>query len=248
MEETRELKVRNASAEVYREGLAVTTGRRFVEPGHVVYETVPMQVLQTRTLKEEWLMRALLITALLIAALPAAAMAQDVPFMKGTLEFAPTGGASIPFGDFNTMAEPGYNIGATGAFYLMPNLAVGGNIVWNSYSADADPDNTTISIWEFTGTAKYLFMPGTVTPYAKGAAGIFMTKVSIDDPVMGNVSDSASDMGVGGGVGIQARIPKSRFGVFGETMANVAFTPETSTTYYTVRLGLNIYNGGPTGN
>jgi hypothetical protein len=186
-------------------------------------------------------MRALLITVALAVAVPAAALAQDVPFVKGTLEFAPTGGASIPFGDFNSVAEPGFGVGGTGSFYLMPNLAVGGSIMWNSYGADSDPDNTSISIWEFTGHAKYLFMPGPVTPYAKGAVGIFMSKVSIDDPTFGNVSDSSSDLGMGGGVGIQARIPKSMFGVFGETMGNVAFTSGSSTTYYSVRLGLNIY-------
>jgi opacity protein-like surface antigen len=186
-------------------------------------------------------MRALLIAVALAVAVPAGALAQDVPFVKGTLEFAPTGGASIPFGDFNSVAEPGYNLGAMGSFYLMPNLAVGGSIMWNSYNADTDPDNTSISIWEFTGHAKYLFMPGPVSPYAKGSVGIFMTKMSIDDPTLGNISDSASDLGMGGGVGLQARIPKSMFGVFGETMGNVAFTQGSSTTYYTVRLGLNIY-------
>jgi outer membrane protein with beta-barrel domain len=187
-------------------------------------------------------MRAFVIALALVALFPMAALAQGLPFVPGTIEFAPTGGASVPFGDFNSVAEPGFGLGGTASFYLMPNLALGGSIMWNSYSADVNPSQTSISNWEFTGHAKYLFIPGPISPYAKAAAGIFMNHVSIDDPTLGKISESKSDLGVGGGLGIQARIPKSVLGLFGEAMAYDAFSSPSNTTYYTVRVGLNIYN------
>ena len=181
-------------------------------------------------------MRALLIGLAVGALLPAAVSAQDIPLVPGTLEFAPIGGASIPFGDFNLVAEPGYGIGGTLSFYVMPNLAVGAGAAYNSYGLDVDPTNTASrSMWEFTGHAKYLLIPGPVSPYLKGTAGLYRQSFEAE----GSPAASSSDLGVGGGMGIQLHIPGSQFGIFGESVVNVAFTENTNTTYYTLRAGLN---------
>lgn len=172
--------------------------------------------------------------------LPLAAFAQPLPLSVGALEFSATGGASVPFGDFNTVAEPGFGIGGQGAMYVMPNLAIGGSIHYNSYGVDAlfsDPSlNLGINIWEFTGQAKYTFMPGPVTPYAKAALGVFRSSFE----ALG-VSSSVNDMGIGGGIGAQLRLPASNLGFFGEAIAYSVFTDNSSTNYYTVRGGINIY-------
>lgn len=181
-------------------------------------------------------MRSLILSLALAAVLPAAAAAQGIPVVAGTMEFAPVGGASIPFGDFGEFAEPGYGVGGTFSYYVMPNLAVGATGAYNSYGQDSDPDDTiSMSIWEFTAHGKYLFIPGPVSPYGKASLGLYRSSVSVE----GFDSVSSSDMGLAGGLGLQMRLPDSNLGIFGEGMINTVFTEDTSTNYYTLRVGLN---------
>jgi hypothetical protein len=183
--------------------------------------------------------------ALGLAALPAAAFAQIPGMPGGSLEFSAAGGPSVPFGDFNTFAEPGFGIGATGSMYVMPNIAVGASIAYNSYGMDesygTSTDEADMTIWEFTGHAKYLFLPGPVTPYAKGALGIFTSKLTVEDPGLGTISTSVNDFGMGAGLGAQFRLPTSNLGFFGEGMAYMAMGDEENTTYYAIRGGINFY-------
>jgi hypothetical protein len=180
-------------------------------------------------------MKRSLILAGLLVMVPAFAFGQ-IPMMPGSLEFSATGGASVPFGDFNTIAEPGFGIGGTGAFYVMPNLAVGGSIAYNSYGVDEAYGEMDVTIWEMTGYGKYMFMPGPVSPYAKGAVGLFRSKLET-----AGFSSSVNDMGIGGGLGAQMRLPASNIGFFAEGMAYNVFTEGSSTTYYAIRGGINFY-------
>ena len=184
-------------------------------------------------------MRPLVLSLLLAATMPAVVSAQDLPVVRGTMEFAPVGGVSVPFGDFNLVAEPGYNLGGTFAYYVMPSLAVGAEAAYNSYGLDDDPsDVTSLSIWEFSGNAKYLLLPGLASPYLKGTAGLFRQTVSVE----GSESVSTTDFGIGGGLGMQLNLTGTKLGIFGEGVVNMAFTEESETTYYTLRLGLNYRN------
>lgn len=192
-------------------------------------------------------MRVLVVSLMLAAALSLAgqAQAQNIPIVRGTMEFAPIGGASIPFGDFNLTAEPGFGLGATGSYYLMPNLALGASVVYNSYGLDSDPmDQASFSIWEFTAHGKYLLVPAPVTPYLKANAGMFRSSFSYDDGLGNTVDASSSDLGMGAGLGFQMRLPGSQFGLFGEGMAQWAFTEGSTTSYMTLRAGVNFVNVG----
>lgn len=185
-------------------------------------------------------MKRSLILAGLMVMVPALAFGQ-IPMMPGSLEFSATGGASVPAGDFGNAFGPGYGVGASGAFYVMPNMALGATLAYNSYAADdswqaAGFNDVSMSIVEVTGNIKYMLMPGPVSPYAKAAFGMFHSKASVD-----GVSGSTNDMGIGGGVGAQMRIPTSNIGFFAEGMAYNVFTSGSSTTYYAIRGGINLY-------
>jgi hypothetical protein len=187
-------------------------------------------------------MKRSLILAGLLVMVPALAFAQ-IPMMPGALEFSATGGASVPAGDFGNAFGTGYGLGASGAFYVMPNLALGASLAYNSYAADdswqtlgVDPSDVSMSILEMTAYGKYMFMPGPVSPYAKAAAGMFRGKAEIQ-----GVGEASNDMGIGGGVGAQLRIPTSNIGLFAEGMAYSVFTEGSSTTYYAIRGGINFY-------
>ncbi len=172
--------------------------------------------------------------------LPLTASAQ-VPLVPGSFEISAGGGMSVPFGDFNLIAEPGYGIGVSGSFYVMPTLAIGGTMAYNSYGIDEalDPFGTSdisLSMWEFSANGKYLFLPGPVTPYAKASMGLFRTSVSAF-----GVSESVTDLGVGGGIGAQLRLPTSNIGFFAEGMVNSVFADGSSANFYSIRGGINFY-------
>ena len=172
--------------------------------------------------------------------LPLTASAQ-VPLVPGSFEISAGGGMTVPTGDFNLIAEPGYGIGASGAFYAMPTLAVGATIAYNSYGLDESfsafgLDDMSLSMWEFSANGKYMFLPGPVTPYAKATMGLFRTTFSAS-----GVSESVTDMGVGGGLGAQLRLPTSNIGFFAEGLLNSVFTDGGSTNFYQIRGGINFY-------
>lgn len=181
---------------------------------------------------------SVLVAVVALLALPIAASAQ-IPLMPGSLELSAGGGTSIPFGDFNSVAQPGYGLGVQGAFYVAPTVAVGGAIGYNSYGVDPaiDPSgNASMSIWEFSGNMKYLFMPGPISPYGKVSMGMYHSKASAY-----GMTASSNDLGIGGGVGAQMRIPTSNIGFFGEMTANSVFTSGSSTNFYSIRAGINLY-------
>jgi hypothetical protein len=185
-------------------------------------------------------MRVTAALAFVLLLLPVTALGQtSIPLLPGSIEFSAVGGASIPFGDFNTFAEPGFGVGAQAFYYVMPALAVGAGITYNSYGVNEDlkaldPD-LSAAIWEFTGSAKYIFVPTPLAPYAKATVGLFSSKIETTGS-----TDSFNDPGIGGGLGAQMRIPTANIGFFAEGMVMAAFTEETST-YYTIRGGINLY-------
>jgi hypothetical protein len=178
-------------------------------------------------------MKLSVVLAVALLALPLAAFAQ-VPLMPGALEISAGGGMSVPFGDFNTFAEPGFGLSGSGAMYVMPSLAIGGTVAYNSYAIDDPLVDSDFIIWEISAHGKYLFLPGPVSPYAKASLGMFHSKVS-------QAPSSLNDFGIGGGLGAQVRIPTSNIGFFAEGMANSVFTDGGSTNYYAIRGGINLY-------
>jgi Outer membrane protein beta-barrel domain len=121
---------------------------------------------------------------------------------------------------------------------------VGASIIYNSYGLDANagaPQNADMNIWEFTGHAKYLFMPGPFTPYAKGSFGVMSSKYSANDPTFGNITTSTNDFGMGAGLGAQLRLPTGNLGFFGEGMAYTVMSSPDHTNYYAIRGGINLY-------
>jgi hypothetical protein len=185
-------------------------------------------------------MRVTAALAFALLLLPVTAFGQtSAPLLPGSIEFTAVGGASIPFGDFNTYAEPGFGVGAQASYYVMPALALGAGITYNSYGINEnlkaqDPDMSA-TIWEFTANAKYIMTNTPLAPYAKATVGLFSSKIES----MGS-SDSFNDPGIGGGLGAQMRLPTGNVGFFAEGLVMAAFTEETST-YYTIRGGINLY-------
>jgi hypothetical protein len=176
-------------------------------------------------------MRALAAMVVLLSLIPMAASAQSLPLIPGSVEISLAGGAAVPFGDFNTIADPGFEATGMATFYVMPTLGVGAEGAYNSYGT-SDPD-VDVTMVEFGAFGKYLMMPGPVNPYLKAGAGIYSTKVT--------GSNSVNDIGINGGVGVQMRLPTSKFGFFGEGLAYNVFTEGSSTNYYTIRGGISFF-------
>ena len=138
-----------------------------------------------------------------------------------------------------TAITVGFGFAGTASFYVMPNLAVGGTIGYNSYGTNEDIDpngDVSQSIWEFSAHGKYMFTPGPIAPYAKATAGVFRYSAEAF-----GVSASSSEIGVGGGLGAQIRLPSSNVGFFAEGMMYNVFTEGSSTNFVGVRGGVNYY-------
>lgn len=178
-------------------------------------------------------MRALATTVVLLGLVlvPMAASAQSVPLIPGSVEIAMAGGASVPFGDFNTIANTGFGISGMATFYVMPALGVGAEASYNSYGTTV-PD-VDITVMEFSAFGKYSMMPGPVNPYIKAGVGVFSSKAT--------GLDATNDMGINGGIGAQMRLPSNNIGFFAEGLAYSVFTEGSSTNYYTIRGGISYF-------
>jgi len=176
-------------------------------------------------------MKALAAMVVLLSLVPMAASAQSLPLVPGSVEISAAGGASMPFGDFNTIANTGFGATGMATFYVMPTLGVGAEASYNSYGT-ASPD-VDITIVEFGAYGKYIMMPGPINPYLKAGAGIYSSKMT--------GFNSTNDMGINGGVGLQVKVPTSKIGFFGEGLAYSVFTEGSSTNYYTIRGGITFF-------
>jgi hypothetical protein len=164
--------------------------------------------------------------------------------LPAVLEVSATGGASLPTGSLNETFDTGYNLGGQAAFYFMPQLAVGANAMYHSFSDKAVIDSTIIdvdlTIWEITAFAKYQLIPSPlIAPYAKVSAGVFYNEIrgSLGDI---SVPLDATEFGIGAGLGAQVKLRGST-GLFVEGMYLIDFTDEETTKFISLRGGLNFY-------
>lgn len=186
-------------------------------------------------------LKIMVLASVMLAVPMAVSAGSPMPLMPGSFEISAGGGVSMPSGDFGDLADPGFGFGGHGSFYVMPSLAVGGSIVYNSYGTSSEVETATgitgQSMWEFTAHGKYMFMPGPVSPYVKATAGIFRYSAE----VQGFGSGSSSNFGVGGGIGAQMRLPASNVGFFAEGMMYSVSTDGPTLNYMGIRGGLNYY-------
>jgi hypothetical protein len=189
-----------------------------------------------------------IVLALLV---PASGFAQSSVVVPGVWELAASAGPSVPTGSFADGFETGYNLGGQLGIYAAPNLGLGVGILYNRLSAkeslvleatDSLATSADVEIWEFTAFGKYLFLPESRTrPYIKAQAGAYYTDAKVDLAEPGYFSKfDATNFGLGGGLGVQHRIPRS-VGLFAEAMYVVVFTSDESTPYVSVRGGVNFY-------
>lgn len=89
-------------------------------------------------------------------------------------------GLQIPVGDFSNGYHPGFNIGATGKYFLNENMAVGANLFFNFFNSDKYQDyagnmwRNHVSITTFTGLFQYYFSTsGKLKPYAGSDLGFY---------------------------------------------------------------------------
>lgn len=153
---------------------------------------------------------------------------------------SPTVGYTVPFGDLGAFAKSGPAFGVQGAYYLKPTTAIGVALVYNPLGTDIN--NVNFSIMEILAFGKLIFSEnGSVAPYGKVAAGIFVNDVGIGTSTAAAQTNqsSSTDFGVGAGMGVQSR--QNKWGWFGESMLML---DDFSDFYLGFRAGLNVYFGG----
>lgn len=175
--------------------------------------------------------------------------ASAVVLRQGVFELSPTVGVAVPLGDFGDGAESGLAIGGQGAYYLSRRGAIGFAAVFNSFGVDealeelAPNVDWDISIVEISGFWKALLVDrGTTAPYVKLLAGAFANEVAASTGGA-TVSVSETDVGVGGGLGVQF-VGRGSVGGFMEVLIIEDFTEDDATQYATFRGGLSFFFSG----
>ena len=142
--------------------------------------------------------------------------------------------------------ETGSNVGGQLGLYAMPQLALGIGILYNRFALqdtlEGVVEGGNFDIWEFSIFGKYLFLTrGQTHPYVKLMAGGFYSDANVDLTAPGySVKGDETNFGLGGGVGVQYRIPK-KLGLFAEALYMADFTEDTKTYYFGIRCGVNLY-------
>lgn len=132
----------------------------------------------------------------------------------GTFWVGPTGGVSIPTGDFGDAAKLGFNGGLTGTYMLDPTWGIGADVAYHMWNAK-DEINDAVNALLGTTDAEVKFSaiqytahvawiaPGesSVKPYAKLGVGGYNVKTAITSSI-GDADDSSNKVGfnVGGGI------------------------------------------------
>ena len=131
----------------------------------------------------------------------------------GSISLGVNGGVELPFGDFSDQASTGFSMGLTGDYVVGENLAVGGELGWHSFGGSDDvekklsvqygtPVNLTFRVVPITVHAKYFLPTGqTLTPFVKGALGIYNVLNRVEREGSSDVEHSSTRIGfqVGGG-------------------------------------------------
>lgn len=156
-------------------------------------------------------LKTAILSALLIA-IPAGAV-----LAEGKYSLGPTGGFTLPLGDFGDQSNSGFHIGVTGDCELAGGFSVGGDIVWHRSTGKDDyekdltlvyeqPTDVSFDIWPITVHGKYAFPVGAVgyRPFLKAGLGLYHQSIRIDAGSARSGSDSENDFGlnIGGGATI----------------------------------------------
>lgn len=165
---------------------------------------------------------------------------------SGKVEFSPTVGVAIPRGDLDEFVKVGFVGGMQMSYYLSPQFAIGGAVLYNSFKGDKPffgISDIELTGFELTGHIKYLLFrtPG-FNPYFKGFAGAF--------PIKGfgvrngsQVNETETDFGFGGAFGILLK-GSGNIGGFVEAAIIDISTEGTSTQYINIRVGISFFAEG----
>ena len=89
-------------------------------------------------------------------------------------------GLEVPVGDFSIGYAPGYCFGASGKYFLNEKMAVGGNLLYNSFHGYVFKDVYSYETWRnsaaataFTGLFQYNFTDGKAKLYGGGDLGFY---------------------------------------------------------------------------
>src|SRR5262245_54326025 len=196
-------------------------------------------------------MRRMLLVTGCVLLLAVGARAQDS--LLGQVEGALGGGASIPLGDFDDLANVGFLITPRVGTYVRPNVAVG--IEYGYFNHGASDDliffieqtlginvDASFSIHQFTGYGKILLTPNRFTPYLRGQLGLYRVTASVDVTAIASGSTSENSFGLGGGGGVQFR-GQGPLGGFVDAIFHVAFTEDNSTDFLGIQAGIQYLFG-----
>jgi hypothetical protein len=155
-----------------------------------------------------------------------------------------SGGAAIPAGDFADLYTTGFN-GTASLMFRSIGSPIGLRVdgMYNKLSVKDDalvtvPGFGVVDAAVITGANANLVysLPGTgISPYLIGGAGIYNTKLDIDN---GDSPDSENKFGINGGIG--ASFPLSGFSTFIEARYHHVFTDNKATQFIPVTFGISL--------
>lgn len=184
--------------------------------------------------------KVLAISVLLLSFTAAVAVADQGEFLLGG-----AAGVGIPTGDFGDLADPGFSGGVFGDYMVMPNLALGVDVMFHTPGGSSDYidaldllsggliNDASFQLLQFTGHGRWVITPDQqVMPYVVAGGGIYSIKAKVDGP---GGSEDATDTngGIFGGAGVDFKVsPMFRVGVEGAW--HDVFTSGTSSQLFTV--------------
>jgi len=192
---------------------------------------------------------------LLLGTVPAFAGMQ-----KGQVEITPILGVAIPSGDFEIINDAGIAFGVRAGYIISPNTSVGLTVIHNlmDFNSDFDaafdflfPGSTAdFSITEISSYFRYMFATESVTsPYVSGSVGLFLNRASASSPILGDDTDTQSEVGFSGSVGLLFKGQGNVGGFLEGQIVNDSFDDLTgsSLVYFSARGGVSFYFGGDAG-
>jgi len=178
---------------------------------------------------------------------------------QGQVEISPVIGISIPIGDFGDLNDAGVAFGVRGAYFLSSTSSMGLSIVHNRMDFNSLFDSVLqiiipgakldFSVTEVSANFRYLFSTeSSVSPYINGSVGIFMNKISGTAPGLPDETDTQSEVGFGGSVGLLFK-GQSNVGGFVEGLIisnsyDFDGALPGSSNYWSVRGGVSFFFGG----
>lgn len=148
-------------------------------------------------------MRKVLVLAMLMMTL-AASMAAAA---KGEFLMGGEGGMTIPTGDLDEFADPGFAAGVFGDYGIANNCTVGLNIIYHGYGVPDDiitglgATDASFSVIQFTANTRYFFSAGEqLMPFVTAGGGIYNGKTKVEGGTFAS-DESSSKGGFYGGLG-----------------------------------------------